>query len=121
MAQTQLNHSDSAQLWEVGVRADNALEAALLAIMGGRKLRSVTPSDSADIQLDGANGICRALICYGGNVAVVGADDVTTGNVTDITKAVTIPLSSTTMTLLPIHLRRVMATNTTATTIIAVF
>lgn len=72
------------------------------------KLRAVTPSDTADL----ADGITRAIYVGGaGNVAVIGADD-------DTPVTFTAPPVG---TKLEIRVRRIMATNTTATLLIAMF
>jgi hypothetical protein len=74
---------------------------------GARKLLSVTPHDTNNQNLSG----CRALwIGVAGNVAIIAEDD---------TAAVT--LVGVSIGLLPVKAKRVMATNTTATTIVALF
>jgi hypothetical protein len=72
------------------------------------KLVAVTPHDDNDL----AGGICRALWVGGaGNVAVIAADD---------TDPVTIVAVSAGREL-PISVKRVRATNTTATSIVALY
>lgn len=69
-------------------------------------LAAVTPSDSTDL------GSCRALYVGGaGNVAVLAA-----GN----SAAVTL-VSVSAGTILPVRVRKVMSTNTTATNIVALY
>jgi hypothetical protein len=74
---------------------------------GARKLLAVTPHDTNDQAISG----CRGLwIGVAGNVAIIAKDD---------TAAVT--LTGVPIGLLPVQAKRVMATNTTATTIVALF
>lgn len=75
---------------------------------GARKLRAVTPSDTVNLP----EGVCRALwVGVAGNVTVLAEDD---------TLAVTLTASSAGQ-IIPVRTRRVNSTNTTATTIVAMY
>lgn len=72
----------------------------------GTKLVAVTPNDSTDL------GVVRALyVGAGGNVAVVAIHD---------SSAVTL-VGVPTGTIIPVMVSKVMATNTTATSIVAIY
>ena len=78
------------------------------------KFAAVTPSDSANLALGSNSMYARALYVGGaGNVTVVSAAD---DSETPITFA-----GVAAGTILPIQVRAVMATNTTATSIVALF
>ena len=73
----------------------------------GRSLRAVTPNDSLDLPA----GACRALHIGGsGTIRLIAALD---------TEHVTITVAG--GTLLPLYVRRVLATGTTATEILAIY
>lgn len=76
---------------------------------GARKALAITKSDSAD---QGLGGGCRALFIGGaGDVAVIAVGD---------TSAVTFA-GLAAGSILPVQAKRVMSTNTTATSIVALF
>jgi hypothetical protein len=82
--------------------------ASQIEDQGARKLLAVTPSDTADQALSG----CRGLwVGVAGNVAIIAKDD---------TSAVTL-VGAVAGQIIPVQAKRVMSTNTTATTIIALF
>lgn len=71
-----------------------------------RRLRAVTPSDSTDLTA----GIAKALLIgVGGTISVIAADD---------TAAVTLTVEA---GILPVRVKRVRATGTTATSIVALY
>jgi hypothetical protein len=75
---------------------------------GAAQLRAVTPSDTLDLP----SGTCRALWVGGaGDVALIADRD---------SAAVTIKAVDA-GTILPVRTRRVMSTNTTATSIVALY
>lgn len=76
------------------------------AISPARALRAVTPSDSGDLPL----GACKALwIGVGGTIAVIAADD---------SSSVTLTVQE---GVLPVRVKRVLATGTTASSIVALY
>lgn len=75
---------------------------------GARRLRAVTASDTAELP----GGVCRALWIGGaGNVAVISEND---------TSAVTL-VGCAAGQVVPVRARQVMSTNTTATSIVALY
>lgn len=74
---------------------------------GAKQLRAVTPSDTAELEL----GPCRALwVGVSGDVAVIAVGD------TSAVTLVGVPAG-----VLPVMAKRVMATNTDATDIVALY
>lgn len=70
------------------------------------RLRAVTPSDSANIE------ICRGLyVSVGGDVKVLGAEDDTPVTLAAVASGA----------ILPFQVKRVYATGTTATSIVALY
>jgi hypothetical protein len=71
-----------------------------------RRVRAVTPDNDNDL----ATGVCKALLIgVAGTVSVIAADD---------TDAVTLTVEA---GVLPVRVRRVRATGTTATSIVALY
>jgi hypothetical protein len=73
-----------------------------------KSIKSVSPSDSADLP----DGMCQALYCSGaGNVVIV----------TENGEQVTLAISAGWANIVPILIRRVRNTSTTATGILALY
>lgn len=71
-----------------------------------RRVRAVTPADDTDLSL----GVCKALLIGGGGtISLIAADD---------TAAVTLTVEA---GVLPVRAKRVRATGTTATDIVALY
>lgn len=74
----------------------------------GYRLRAVTPHDSTNF----TDGVCRALWVGGaGNIAILADGDSSAVTLAGVAAG----------TLLPIRARRVNSTNTTATSIVAIY
>ncbi len=81
--------------------------ASQIEDQGARKLLAVTPHDTNNQNISG----CRALwVGVAGNVAVIAEND------TEAVTLVGVPIG-----VLPVKVKRLMATNTTATTFVALF
>ena len=87
--------------------SDNAL---LVAISPARKVATVTPSDSANLQQNGVDRPARIWVGGAGNVSIIAADDTADVVITGVPAG----------TQLPILVKRVRATGTTATNIVAI-
>lgn len=75
-------------------------------LSSARTLRAVTPNDTNDLPL----GVCKALhIGAGGTIAVIAADD---------SSSVTLTVQE---GVLPVRVKRVLATGTTASSIVALY
>jgi hypothetical protein len=71
-----------------------------------RRVRAVTPNNDADL----TDGVCKALLIgVGGTISLIAADD---------TDAVTLTVEA---GILPVRAKRVRATGTTATSIVALY
>lgn len=119
MPQPTINHSVANLPWESGMRADNALEALLMALVGGRTVRLVTPGAS-QLTYNGNKAIARALYVYGGTtMTVVLADDDSTVGGDGVGGPTAWPYGTTTGFLFPFHVSHVISSD--ATKILAIF
>lgn len=127
MPEYQFNRSQEPQPWEVGGNLSETNRN--LALFGARKLRNVTKSDTADLQVSDNTGtnyraVARFLYVAGGTtVNVLAVDDWTLGmsGAQAIAAAVSFPIPSGGTLRIDAHTARVLATGTDATTIIAAF
>jgi hypothetical protein len=86
----------------------------------GTEVRAATPSDTVDLtQLPSTNWPRALYIGVSGDVTLVGSDDATANGATDTTLKQT--FKSVPVGFLPVSCRRIMATGTTATNILAIY